>query len=134
MKHIQHLEKIVELDSNTVCALVFVIQRSDCVIFQPTKGRNIVISFCGGFPKSALISPAPLFLKINWRLDKRKGGIFSYALNLREADAIPLVQTKNPSPILSIYIKGGMVLYSHFWRDLRKGWFKYFCFYVKKNG
>jgi len=38
MKHIQHLEKIVQTDSNTVCALVFVIQRSDCVVFQPTKG------------------------------------------------------------------------------------------------
>ncbi len=46
MKHIQHLEKIVQTDSNTVCALVFVIQRSDCVVFQPTKGRHIVISIC----------------------------------------------------------------------------------------
>ena len=80
MKHIQHLEKIVESDSNTVCALVFVIQRSDCVIFQPTKGRNIVISFCGGFPKCALPPLTPFLNKIKLKIGKKVGGIFFLCL------------------------------------------------------
>jgi len=43
LKHVHHLQKLTQSDTKgkTVCALVFVIQRSDCRIFQPTKSDPI---------------------------------------------------------------------------------------------
>lgn len=43
LKHVQHLHKLKQADTQgkTVCALVFVIQRSDCRMFQPTKSDPI---------------------------------------------------------------------------------------------
>jgi len=40
LKHINHLTRLSQEDK-TVCALVFVVQRPDCNIFQPTKGDPI---------------------------------------------------------------------------------------------
>jgi len=40
LKHVQHLQRLCT-EQNTVCALVFVVQRSDCKRFQPTKGDPI---------------------------------------------------------------------------------------------
>ena len=36
LKHTQHLTRLVR-ERDTVCVLLFIVQRSDCVSFQPTK-------------------------------------------------------------------------------------------------
>ena len=40
LKHVQHLGRLCK-EKDTVCALVFVVQRSDCRVFQPTKSDPI---------------------------------------------------------------------------------------------
>ena len=36
LKHVQHLGRLVR-ERDTVCVLLFIVQRRDCVSFQPTK-------------------------------------------------------------------------------------------------
>ena len=36
LKHVEHLSRLVR-EENTECMLLFIVQRSDCVIFQPSK-------------------------------------------------------------------------------------------------
>ena len=40
LKHVQHLTKLAAED-NTVCVLLFVVQRQDCVVFQPTHNDPV---------------------------------------------------------------------------------------------
>lgn len=41
LKHVQHLRGLVEEDSSRVCVLLFVVQRSDCQVFQPSHNDPI---------------------------------------------------------------------------------------------
>ena len=36
LKHVEHLARLVR-EENTECMVLFIVQRSDCVIFQPSK-------------------------------------------------------------------------------------------------
>ena len=36
LKHVQHLQRLLEEDDSRVCVLMFIVQRSDCQVFQPS--------------------------------------------------------------------------------------------------
>ena len=44
LKHVQHLTRLVE-EKDTKCVLLFIVQRTDCVVFQPSKNDPGTLCF-----------------------------------------------------------------------------------------